>query len=72
MRHTGKERRQAGKDELKETFVKYKEFNREVVGLDKEGIKEMKEMCKEIGRSKKASGGATKAKAAAKKDDPPF
>ena len=70
VKHTGKGRRQAGRDELKETLVKIKEANREVLGRD--GIKEVKEMCKEMGRSKKASGDATNAKAAAKKDDPPF
>ena len=70
VKHTGKERRKAGRDQLKGTFENYKEGNRERLG--RERIKEVKEMCKEMGRSKKASGGAAKAKAVSKKDDPQF
>ena len=57
----------AGKDNVKEVFAKYKEaYNETYEG--KEMIKEVKKMCNEMLKSKKASeGGQTKA--AAKNND---
>ena len=68
VKHTGKERRQAGRDSVKEDFVKFKEANKDIYG-GKEMTKEVRKMCKEMSKSKKASEGASKAKAAAKNDD---
>ena len=48
-------------------MVEYKEFNKETCG-GKEKIKEVKKMCKEMSKSKKASEGG-KTKAAANNDD---
>ena len=67
MKCTAKERKEFGKDKVKESFVKYKEFNKETDG-GKERIKEVKKMCKEMSKSKKASEGG-KTKAAAKNGD---
>ena len=57
----------AEKDNVKEVFVKYKEANKGTDGGE-EWIKELKKMCKEMSKSKKASEGG-KTKAAAKNDD---
>ena len=57
----------AEKDNVKEVFVQYKEFRKGTDGGE-EMIKEMKKMCKEMSKSKKASEGG-KTKAAANNDD---
>ena len=59
MKQTGKERRQAGRDHLKESYVKCKEANNETE-RGKEFTKEVKKVCKELGRSKKASKSGSK------------
>ena len=56
-----------GRENVKESFVKFKEFKKETGGGE-ERIKEVKKMCKEMSKSKKASEGG-KTKAAAKNDD---
>ena len=47
VKHTAKERKQAGRDSVKEDFVKFKEANK---GTDKgkEWTKEVKKMCNEM------------------------
>ena len=57
----------AGRDNVKEAFAKYKEYKKETGGGE-ERIKEVKKMCKEMSKSKKASEGG-KTKAAAKNDN---
>ena len=56
---TAKERGQVGRDSVKEDFAKIKEANK---GTDKgkEWTKEVKKMCKEMMKSKKAPEGAGK------------
>ena len=66
MKRSGKERRQAERDQLKESFVKVKEAHKDT-DAGKEMTKEVKQMYKELTKSKKASKGASKT--AAKKDD---
>ena len=66
MKGTGKERRQTGRDQLKESFVIFKNATKETEG-GKEAIEVVKKMCKEMGKSKKGSESSSKAKAAAKK-----
>ena len=66
MKRSGKERRQAERDQLKESFVKVKEAHKDT-DAGKEMTKEVKKMYKELTKSKKASKGASKT--AAKKDD---
>ena len=67
MKNTGKERRQAGRDQMKETFVKFKKMTNKETEAGKEAIEVVKKMCKEMGKSKKGSESSSKAKAAAKK-----
>ena len=66
VKQTGHERRQAERDQLKESFVKVKEAHKDT-DAGKEMTKEVKKMCKDLTKSKKASKGASKT--AAKKDD---
>ena len=57
----------AEKDNVKESFVNFKEANNDTYE-GKEAIKELKKMFKEMSKSKKASDGS-KTKAADKNDD---
>ena len=66
MKQTGKQRRHAERDQLKESFVRVKEAHKDT-DAGKELTKEVKKMYKELTKSKKASKGASKT--AAKKDD---
>ena len=52
---------------MKEAYAKFKETNKEIDG-SKERIKEVKDMCNEMLKPKKASG-CGKTKAAAKNND---
>ena len=54
VKHTDKERRQAERDQVKETYVKFKEANKDT-DKGKEWTKEAKKMCNEMRKSKKAS-----------------
>ena len=58
VQHTAKERRQVERDSVKEDFVKVKEANK---GTDKgkEWTKEVKKMCNEMMKPKKASEDAS-------------
>ena len=66
VKQTGKQRRHAERDQLKESFVRVKEAHKDT-DAGKEMTKEVKKMYKELTKSKKASKGASKT--AAKKDD---
>ena len=57
----------AEKDKVNAAFVKFKKANKETDG-DEEMTKELKKMCKEMSKPKKASDGG-KTKAADKNDD---
>ena len=67
VKNTGKERRQAGRDQMKETLVRFKKLTNKETEAGKEAIEVVKKMCKEMGKSKKGSESSSKAKAAAKK-----
>ena len=66
VKHTAKERRQVERDSVKEDFVKVKEANKDT-DVGKELTKQVKKMCNEMTKSKKAS----KSKAAAENDNSP-
>ena len=68
VKRTAEERKGAGKDKLKEAYVRYKETNMVQHDGGKEVVKEMRKMCNEMLKSKKASEGG-KTKAAPKNDD---
>ena len=64
VKHTAKERRQVERDSVKEDFAKVKEAHKDT-DVGKEMTKEVKKMCNEMRKSKKAS----KSKAAAVNDN---